>query len=222
MYDPHLLHCKYRTWSQLAVYNNNDKDEAGFFLRQLINLLNRLANAPYPASTSSTLSHHNKEPHDHRSCVSTIPTAPFQSPFIGRSHEQLKEHFIKELPEPEFTAITFVVLDERTKKDDTCCIVSISEGLSTARSDFFVALEVLTPIDVRAHELSEALGSSCTDTAAGTGFLHTKEKMIELMGPENSQRRYWEATLARDKQEPYLNSARLIGPDHPSRNTGYF
>ena len=83
--------------------------------------------------------------------------------------------------------------------DETCCIVSVRvepsdpqpEGYITARADFYVAVEVLIPVDVMSHVLNEAeTGNDKWKDKDGGGILYTKERMIELMGPDFNMKAY--------------------------------
>jgi hypothetical protein len=138
---------------------------------------------------------------DPASCApATVPIAPFQSPVIGWSLQQLREHYIDQIPESKgkFGSFTFIVLDNRTKKDETCRIVSLLPDYTepdpnasvTARADFFVAVEVLIPVDVRSHRLNEGMGRQWREDDGNGEFLYTKERMIEFMGPEFNMRDY--------------------------------
>jgi len=89
-------------------------------------------------------------------------------------------------------------LDDRTKKDETCRIISLlrdytepdPNALATARADLFVAVEVLVPVDVRNHRLNEGTSREWREGEGRGEFLYTKERMIELMGPEFNMRDY--------------------------------
>lgn len=129
---------------------------------------------------------------DPKSChATTVPTKRFQSPFIGWSITQLKDHYIEYVPETgfHFSSLTYIVLDERTLVDETCCLVSIRvepsdpqpEGYITARADFYVPVEVLIPVDVMVCVMNEAEDETSKDEYGC--ILYTKERMIERMGP---------------------------------------
>jgi len=112
----------------------------------------------------------------------------------------LREHYIDQIPESErkFSSFTFIVLDNQTTMDETCRIVSIlpdyterdPNASTTARADFFVAVEVLIPVDVRSHRLNEGTSREWREDEGKGEFLYTKERMIELMGPEFNMRDY--------------------------------
>jgi hypothetical protein len=117
------------------------------------------------------------------------PTAPFTSPFLNHTLAQLKEHFLS-LPDDSrfFSAYTFIVLDERSIRDETCLLVSTipeyesNEDLSTARSDFYVAVQTLIPVEMRTHRLTEGLKP--TPGEPDGKVLFTKESMAEEMGQD--------------------------------------
>lgn len=115
------------------------------------------------------------------------PTGPFTSPFLNHTVAQLKEHFLS-LPDNRrfFSSYTFIVLDERSIRDKTCLIVSTipeyesDKDLSTARADFYVAVEVLIPVEMRTHRLNEGIKAIWREDDGQVLF--TKERMAELMG----------------------------------------
>lgn len=115
------------------------------------------------------------------------PTGPFTSPFLNHTVAQLKEHFLS-LPDNRrfFSSYTFIVLDERSIRDETCLIVSIipeyesDEDLSTARADFYVAVEVLIPAEMRSHRLNEGIKATWREDDGQVFF--TRERMAEMMG----------------------------------------
>ena len=150
-----------------------------------------------------------------RSCVrTTVPVAPFTSPFIGWSVQDLKDHFVANVTDfYKFTAYTFIVLDERTEQEETCCLVSVlsdpedydsdtpleesgcyavtaTNKPSTARSDFYVASEVLVPIEMREHAMNEGTRSEWYENGE---CLYTKERMIELQGPDYNMKTMMES-----------------------------
>jgi hypothetical protein len=69
----------------------------------------------------------------------------------------------------------FIVLDERSVRDETCRVVcTIPErdegpGPTIARADFYVAVELLIPAEMRTHRLNE--GTSEAWREEGAGFL---------------------------------------------------
>jgi len=131
---------------------------------------------------------------------------------------QLKSHYIDQIPKGgTFNSLTFIVLDDRTEKDETCRIVSVlsdpsdyedvdvdfpkedrgdffvthKNKPSTARADFYVALETLVPIDVRSHALNEGTSEEWREEGVDGEkgeFFYTKERTIELMGPNFNMR----------------------------------
>lgn len=134
-------------------------------------------------------------------CVpATVPTPPFQSPVIGWSLQQLREHYIDQIPESQkkFSSFTFLVLDNRSEQDETCRLVCIlrdrtdpdPNACATARADFFVAREVLIPVDVQSTRLNEGTSQAWREDGGEREFLYTKERMIELMGPDFNMRDY--------------------------------
>ena len=152
---------------------------------------------------------------DPKGCTrTTVPVAPFTSPFIGWSVQKLKDHFVENVTDfLKFTAYTFIVLDERTEQDETCCLVSIfsdpedydsdtpleehggyvvtpTNKPSTARSDFYVAAEVLVPIEARDHAFNEGTRREWYENGE---FLYTKERMIDLMGPDYNMKTLMES-----------------------------
>lgn len=136
---------------------------------------------------------------DAKSCTNvTVPVTLFETPFIGWSIPELKAHYIGNVTDPlKFTANTFIVLDKRTEQDETCQIVSASiledpeeedsgaahpmNKLSTARADFYVALQTLVPVEVMTYALNEGPGSEWR--AAGDEFLYTKERVEKVEAP---------------------------------------
>jgi hypothetical protein len=106
-----------------------------------------------------------------------------------------------------FNSLTSIVLDDQTEKDETCRIVSVlsdpndyndvgvdlpneergdifvthKNKPSTARADFYVALEVLIPIDVRSHALNEGIyeewreEASMADRTRASFFIRKRE-----------------------------------------------
>jgi hypothetical protein len=82
----------------------------------------------------------------------------------------------------------FIVLDERSVRDETCRVVcTIPErdegpGPTIARADFYVAVELLIPAEMRTHRLNEGTSEAWRDE--GAGFLYTRDRMVELMGSE--------------------------------------
>jgi hypothetical protein len=97
----------------------------------------------------------------------------------------------------KFTGNTFIVLDKRTEQDETCQIVSVSiledpeeedsdaahpmNNLSTARADFYVALQTLVPVEVMNYALNE--GTSSEWREAGDEFVYTKERVEKVEPP---------------------------------------
>lgn len=72
-------------------------------------------------------------------------------------------------------------------RDETCRIVSVipevvDEEVSTARADFYVAVEVLIPAEMRCHRLNEGTRQAWREE--GGEFLYTRERMVEFMGSE--------------------------------------
>lgn len=72
-------------------------------------------------------------------------------------------------------------------RDETCRVVSVipgegvEEGMSTAIADFYVAVELLIPVEMRSHGLNEGTKEAWRE---GGEFLYTRERMVELMGSE--------------------------------------
>jgi hypothetical protein len=137
---------------------------------------------------------------DPANCLpATIPTSAFQSPVLGWSLQQLREHYETQIPETGgiFSSFVFIVLDERTTQDETCRIVSIypdpldpTAATITARADFYVAVEVLIPVDVRSHILNEGQGDENKEDGGQGEVLYTKERMIAEMGPDFNMKDY--------------------------------
>ena len=89
------------------------------------------------------------------------------------------------------------MLDERTLEDETCRIVSVrpnpysGEAITTARADFWVAVEVLIPPDVPTFHLNEGKGDKWREGEDRKGeVLYTRERMAEVMGPRPYMRDY--------------------------------
>jgi hypothetical protein len=117
------------------------------------------------------------------------PTAPFTSPFLNHTLGQLREHFMS-FPDIGhfFSTFTFIVLDERSIRDETCLIVTTIPGygsdkdLETARADFYIAVQVLIPVEMRSHRLTEMFNDTWRDDDGQVLF--TKERMAEMMGKD--------------------------------------
>jgi len=143
--------------------------------------------------------------------LATIPTPPFQSPVVGWSIQEVKDHYMDYIPDDEglFTHYTFIVLDERTLKDETCSIVSISTfdelrddtiGQDdspftkyppiVARADFWVALEALIyPESTITKILNDGIPKSWKEAEEDGGqFLYTKQRYREMFGPPSAWR----------------------------------
>ena len=91
--------------------------------------------------------------------------------------------------------------------------MDMSDTLEWARSDFYVAVEVLIQVDARSHRLNEGVRPEWKDPDHGGEILYTKERMIELMGPEYNQRDYSKIL------EPGFGDGAAVGntgPEHPS------
>jgi len=91
-----------------------------------------------------------------------------------------------------FSSFVFIVLDERTLKDETCRIVSIrteptdSEPKDpiTLRADFYVAVETLILADVMTIVLNERMEGARDDWREDNGkgeFLYTRQRIIDIM-----------------------------------------
>ena len=123
----------------------------------------------------------------------TVPTPLFKSPVIGWSLEQIRGHFVNKTKEGKFTSFVFIVLDERSEPDETCQLVSIlpldfSDNLELARSDFYVPVEALIHVEKQSMRLNEGSRNEWRNSKYGGEFLYTKERMIELMGPDFDMR----------------------------------
>lgn len=56
------------------------------------------------------------------------------------------------------------------------------EELSTARADFYVAVEVLIPVETRSHRLNEGIKATWREDDGQVLF--TKERVTEMMGED--------------------------------------
>ncbi|CAA7260774.1 unnamed protein product [Cyclocybe aegerita] len=80
---------------------------------------------------------------------STLPMKTFQSPFLGKTVEELRDWFTlnitnKRVPTKSKSCMPycFIVLDQRSVKDETCVFASTQGGrLQHLRSDFYVAYD---------------------------------------------------------------------------------
>ena len=89
----------------------------------------------------------------------TVPVAPFVSPFIGWHLDAIVSAFDKQhqgLDGSRYGTGNFVILDERSIQDKTCLIVDhISGKTLTLRSDFEMAINVFQGSEVMAWSFDE-------------------------------------------------------------------
>lgn len=133
----------------------------------------------------------------------------------------MREHYETQIPEEDgkFSSFVFIVLDERSIQDETAQIVSIypdpadaTRATLTARADFFVAVEVLIPVDVMSHALNEGQGDEFKENGGQGEVLYTKERMIAEMGPDWNMKDAFESTPSGGPAGPISGPV----PDGPS------
>jgi hypothetical protein len=87
-----------------------------------------------------------------------LPIAPFRSEFLGMSVGELATRFnevVRGDGRSTHANCSFVVLDEQTIADGTCCGVSLLVDLQTLRADFSMALEILGAAEINLESLDE-------------------------------------------------------------------
>ena len=116
---------------------------------------------------------------------SRAPTQRFGTPFHGAGLAKIKEVFTERFVDPyngpgkisPFTHRTFIVLDERSKFDKTCLIISLpyKEGKGgRARAEFAVAAEILGSCDSGKWELNDGISErEFLDEKCTGGILYT-------------------------------------------------
>jgi hypothetical protein len=114
-----------------------------------------------------------------------LPIAPFRSEFIGMSKEELVPIF-REMVGGEGDGIhancNFVVLDEQTLRDGTCCGVSLLADFQTLRADFTMAIEILCAAEINLESLDEGAFSE----------FYERGEAVTVEGWEQQNQR-WEA-----------------------------
>jgi len=95
----------------------------------------------------------------------SLPVAPFKSPFLGKSVDEMVEIFKKTFRPADddehalLAASVFVILDERTIKDDNALIVHVraNDQVTTARCDYDIVSMMSLPPEMGVADLGEAL-----------------------------------------------------------------
>ena len=102
---------------------------------------------------------------------SVVPQDDFETPFLGKSPEEIAEHFRKHVcppddaVKPRFPIFTFAILDARTLEDRSCliCYYVEAKGLQTVRTDFDLALWNIVPIEVGSTPIDHASNKEMED-----------------------------------------------------------
>ena len=120
--------------------------------------------------------------------TTTVPSS-IASPFVGLELPALREEHRalfgvdRDKPANKFTYNTFIVLDERSVKDESCLLVSCSVDKGEARSDFYLPIEVLTPVAMGSSELNEGKDPKEWKDPQGEGIVfYEVEKWRKFVG----------------------------------------
>ena len=99
------------------------------------------------------------------------------SAFLGLSIPAIRKEFLRLFGAgvapsgTRFTHNTFIVLDARSLKDETCLLVSCSVDKGEARSDFSIPVEVLTATEMGSSELNEGIVEDKWADLEGEGLI---------------------------------------------------
>ena len=122
---------------------------------------------------------------------------PLQPPFhfehLGLTVEELVPRFnamIGDSGDGVHANCSFIVLDEQTLHDGSCCCVSLLADVQTLRADFVMAIEVLGAAEINLETLDEG---------AYTEF-YEKGKTVTVEAWRAQERRWEEERAARKKK----------------------
>lgn len=121
--------------------------------------------------------------------ITTTAPSDISSPFTGLELSALREEHRalfgvhSDSPANKFAYCTFIVLDERSVKDESCQLVSCSVDKGEARSDFYLPIEVLTAVEMGSSELNEGMRPEEWQDPQGEGMIfYEVEKWEKFMG----------------------------------------
>ena len=126
-------------------------------------------------------------PHDAK-FASRPPVSAFTSPFLGWTLEDVKTFFKEKVQDhnpdgdSHNATSTFIILDERSVTDEMCLIVSMSTDNGTARSDFYLPVELLNAPEMGSGELNEGMDEE--EWMVDGEWTYTLEKWKRFMGEE--------------------------------------